>query len=709
VNRVCFSAIQMAEKGDVPETEALHLTPSKETYHSIQSDVSPIGAVKELIDNAIDNWERVHGRQSDLEIDITFDPSEDVFEIKDNSGGLEEDQIGKLFALGESTKDEVNTPIGAYGVGAKKAIVKLGRDAELRSRYERQEYGYGFNITEEWIQTPDEWEVDKQPYTELESGTTVISVRDLRSDLDEAGEKLEEINDGGAEGFLGTLRDELSQTYERFLQPSEYFTGNFNIVLNGESVEVPDPIDWSFTPFDGFHPRAYEDITLRRHNLDQDISVTIVVGLMTTADEKEAGTDIFCQNRKVITGNSGTKGGFEKEHTDLGDVGPSRGRLKVQLFFKTTGDADRLPWDTQKNDIDEYDSLMQEVYEEWLSKIVAPYWKAAPYGNYAAPFIQPYGQQGDWTANNGQLDEFDYSGRKLVTDKPNTDHDEKEWLEDKIDIHLDLGISAPHLVEERFRPTYKDIVSNTDLSDEEGPIDEPIVVPDCPHNTGDQELINIVKEVKNTARKDASQGQRRDVSNEWWAPIYSAYLEHFADPESLTVVDSETIDADLGPGETESSTQSSGAHTSSVGESDEGTDTSQSALNAHQDSTTSENSSQNTVSKSNSQNTSQTTTASKVEPTTSGTTSSEDTGEKGESPDEDSQSTGLGSSSRSTQGPEDPKGYALDSPTDKTVALDFEPDEWETLCAYLDVDPDEDIESIEDRLKTAILSDLVNS
>lgn len=700
----------MAEESDIPATEPLQLTPSKETYRSIQSDVSPIGAIKELIDNAIDNWERVHDRRSDLEIKITFDPSKDVFEIEDNSGGLEEDQIGKLFSLGESTKDEIDTPIGAYGVGAKKAIVKLGRNAELRSRHEGQEYGFGFNITEEWIQTPDEWEVDKQPYTELESGTTIISVRDLRLDLDEAGEELEGVDEVGAEAeeFLDTLRDQLSQTYEKFLQASDFFTGDFSIILNGEPVEVPDRIDWSFTPFDGFHPRAYKDITLRRHNLDRDVSVTIVVGLMATANEKEAGTDIFCQNRKVITGNSGAKGGFEKEHTDLGDVGPSRGRLKVRLFFKTTGDADRLPWDTQKNDIDEYDSLMQEVYEEWFDNIVEPYWVAARYGNYSAPFIQPYRQDGDWTANNGQLNEFNYSGRQRVSDKPNTDHDEKEWLEDKIDTHLDLGISAPHLVEERFRPTYKEIVSNTDLNEREGVIIEPIDVPDCSTNTKDQELINTVKEVKDTARKDAKKGQRQDVSNEWWEPIYSTYLEHFADPESLTVVDGKTLDGISDTDETEPTAQPSGAHADSVEESDESTDSSQSELDTHQDSSTNEQNTQSGVTKSTSQSTEQTTTITEAESISSGT-SSDGVGQEGESADERPKSTGLDNSSRSAQGPEDPKGYALRDSDDKTVALDFEPEEWNDLCDYLGVDPEDDIEDIGDQLKTAILSDLLNS
>jgi len=34
------------------------LKPSKEAYRAVKSDVTPVSAFKELIDNALDNWMR---------------------------------------------------------------------------------------------------------------------------------------------------------------------------------------------------------------------------------------------------------------------------------------------------------------------------------------------------------------------------------------------------------------------------------------------------------------------------------------------------------------------------------------------------------------------------------------------------------------------------------------------------------------------------
>ncbi|MBX0305482.1 ATP-binding protein [Haloarcula salinisoli] len=704
----------MPEERKLPDSETMDLSPSKETYRSIQSDVSPVGAIKELIDNALDNWERVHGRQTDLDIDITYDPSEDLFEITDNSGGLEEDQIGKLFALGESTKETVNTPIGAYGVGAKKAIVKLGRNAELRSRYKEQEFGYGFSISEEWIEKPEDWEVEKRPYTDMEAGTTTISITDLALDLDEAGEEMDVDASGiDTEQFIDGLRHQLSQTYEVFLQSSPDFTGHLSISLNGEEVRVPEPIDWSFTPFDGFHPRSYENITLRRHNLDHDVSITIQVGLMATANEDEAGTDIFCQNRKVITGNTDAKGGYNTEHTEnVGEVGPSRGRLKVRLFFKTTGDAERLPWDTQKNDIDEYDSLMQEVYEEWFDSIVEPYWRAARYSTFPAAFLQPYSSTGEWQANNGHLYEFDYRGRQRVNDKPNRDYDDKDWLEQTIDTHVEAGITAPHLVDERFRPTYREIVNDTNVAEvEEVALNKLVPVPDCPADTSDKELADTIEEVRATAQEDANRGRRQNFSDEWWVPVYKAYLRHYADYDSLTSVASNDGVESVESEEDDPANEKTPARGDTT-ESENSDSDSQATLGSHQESQTDSEVTEDETDGETPRETQTTghTTTEDASETISSDTDSSDSSDSSESENDNNTSQEIPESSQNSQGPDDLKGHRQSKPDKKTVVLDFDLDDWQQLCAYLGVDSDSDIEEdVEPELKRVILSELLDN
>lgn len=699
----------MSGQSPTPGPEPLDLSPSKDTYQSIQSDVTPIGAVKELIDNAIDNWERVHSRQSDLEINITYDPEENLFEISDNSGGLEEEHIGKLFALGESTKADIDTPIGAYGVGAKKAIVKLGREAELRSHYEEQEYGYGFEIDEEWLYTPDDWVVEKRPYQDLSTGETVITIRDLKLDLDEAEEELDNIVDAddgiNTEEFLDGVRQQLSQTYEKFLQPSGNFDGDLTIKLNNDPVPTPNDIDWSYTPFDGFHPRSYDNITLHRHNLDHDVFLTVCVGLMTTADDDEAGTDIFCQNRKIITGNSGAIGGYGQAYTEnLGEVGPSRGRLKVRLYFETEGDADRLPWDTKKNDVDEFDSLMQEAYW-WMDKIVQPYWRASRYDSLPRAFVEPYGINGDWAAHKGQFEHFDYSGQQRHTKKPNQDFQDKNSIQQSVQKHLDIGISAPKLIDEKFRPAYNSIIDDVDFDSNE----RPIKLPECPIGKEDRELAAMADQVRKIARDDANKGQRRDVANEWWEPIYTTYLNRHSNQEinSLHVVDED--------GSIQSQKEIDDLVQEPTEEKDEETSSKQAELGSQSsspaqksDSPKASGASQTDVSDANEAGVSDPSTPREgAQPVNESAEVSEDS-EQGKSSTGKNKTVGLLESTRTPQGPQYPAGHRIGKADPTSVVLDFSSETWDALCDHLGVEPDAEKDYISDELKMAIKSELLD-
>lgn len=128
------------------EEEYYDLSPDKRTLRSLRSDVTPITAVEELVDNVLDNWRRVCPLQDDITIDIDFDFENDVFRIEDDSGGLNEEKVKKIFALGGSTKEEIPNSIGSYGMGAKKAILRLGHRAVIKSRALNADTAYGFVI-----------------------------------------------------------------------------------------------------------------------------------------------------------------------------------------------------------------------------------------------------------------------------------------------------------------------------------------------------------------------------------------------------------------------------------------------------------------------------------------------------------------------------------------------------------------------------------
>jgi len=65
-----LDVVEMAEN-------SYDLKPSKEAYRAVKSDVTPVSAFKELIDNALDNWMRKSQRTDDIEITIEYYEGDD--------------------------------------------------------------------------------------------------------------------------------------------------------------------------------------------------------------------------------------------------------------------------------------------------------------------------------------------------------------------------------------------------------------------------------------------------------------------------------------------------------------------------------------------------------------------------------------------------------------------------------------------------------
>ena len=113
-------------------------------------DISLEDCLLELIDNSIDGFIRsrnidfdwldpTKGRLEDLvsermeaQIDLTISPDEIV--IRDNCGGIDLDLARKeVFSFGHTKTWNASRGLGAYGIGLKRAIFKLGDAFQLVS------------------------------------------------------------------------------------------------------------------------------------------------------------------------------------------------------------------------------------------------------------------------------------------------------------------------------------------------------------------------------------------------------------------------------------------------------------------------------------------------------------------------------------------------------------------------------------------------
>lgn len=421
--------------------EKLDLSPSKDVYRAVKSDVTPVSAIKELVDNALDNWERLSDKTDPLHIQIEYHSSTEELVIRDDSGGVERENIAILFALGESKKGAITGAIGAYGIGAKKAIVNLGNEALIKSRYLEADNAVGFRVDEEWLSSEGIWEVDLETFDDLDPGFTEIRIGDLN---------IESWTD-----IREQVRSELRYTYQKFLgSDRETDTAELTILVDDEVIEPPEPINWSFTPFDGLYPRRYENILLTE-NLSEDnypspVYLTLTVGLLQTSSERESGTDIFCQKRQVLRSAEDERAGYDKLG---GQPTGQHKRLRVILEFETDGDAERLPWDTQKNDINPYDPLAQEAYD-WVRRAVQPYFDA-DYEDVPQTFLRPYDAEQQFAANGGEIESYDYHDRARVTDKADGKFPQVSALKAVAETHAFLRIYCKEHLKRWEVPAYE--------------------------------------------------------------------------------------------------------------------------------------------------------------------------------------------------------------------------------------------------------------
>lgn len=420
-----------------------HLTPTKNTLTALKSDVTLESAIKELVDNALDGWKRNSDRLDPLRIDVNAEDAGDSTEliIRDDSGGVPRDEAAMMFGLGRTAKANVPGSIGTYGLGAKKSLVNLGVPFTIASRHEDAAVGWEYRITEEWFEDDEDWSVDVRSNEDLEPGVTEITIEDLAYDWDQE--------------TVESLKEDLGETYNLFMDDTlDDENYDIDIRVDGDSVEPAGLPDYSYTPFDEMYPRRFEDIRIDVPEMDEPVFLHVTVGLLRNKNPQVAGTDIYCQKRKVVSANRGKVGGYGKGRDHLGKFNVHKERLKVLVEFETAGDGQQLPWDTQKSSIDRHNDVMQEAYN-WIRRTAQHYFdldaNAVP-----RAFLEPYDSESRY-AEDFKPTVHDYRGRQNVISKhrPNKDLPELNLVLSQVQAHEKLGFRCERDIEDWMVPAYR--------------------------------------------------------------------------------------------------------------------------------------------------------------------------------------------------------------------------------------------------------------
>ena len=501
------------------------LLPTKEALTALKSDVTFESACLELIDNSLDAWKRTSDRNAPATVEIYAENHGDSTElvIRDDTGGVPREQAAMLFGIGRSAKTGGGGTIGTFGVGAKKGLVNLGVPFKITSRAIDEDSGWTYRITDEWFDRDNDWSVPVYESSEVPPGTTEIRIEDLNYEW--------------TDQRASALRTRIGEAYNLFLSDSMQelrdTTYDLHITVDGHSVEAEGIPDWSYTPFDGLHPRRYENIQIDSTEFDVPINLHITVGLLQKKDTQTAGTDIYCQGRKVVSGLRDSTGGFGTGGDSLGTFGSRHERLKIIIELETTGDGQKLPWDTQKSSIDTHNPIMQGTWDSkgvynWVRRTCEQYFDADA-DQVPTAFVEPYSVDSEYAANDGRPSRHDFSGRERVSQKcrPSSDLREIATILDRIEAQILLGVQSSTSIVNWKQHSY-----NTQLASQiENTANKPTPIDsDLPDPVVDDPFA-AVGAINELARIHLENGVYcPDYLEDWQQPSYDSFFDqHGAD------------------------------------------------------------------------------------------------------------------------------------------------------------------------------------
>ena len=358
-------------EGQMPEQASA--IPTKQFFVSMLTrDIRLEDAILDLVDNCLDGALRsADGTEVDYSkhfVEISF--STENFSIKDDCGGIPRD-IAKNYAfkMGRDSGDERDSEsetIGMYGIGMKRAIFKMGREALVTTRH--GDDTYEVEISSQWLDAKG-WE--PLPITEPSLDASPLNDPGTRIYVSSLYPGVARIFDN--ESFQNDLCTAISEHFTSFLQRG------LKILVNGQLTH-PVRVEVLVSPReDGPAPFVFQQTI-------DDVLVSITVGLNTgrglIGDEDDAtefesdrssataGWTVFCNDRAVIVGDksrlTGWGDGIPLYH-------PQFAIITGVIEFKSKR-AEKLPVTTTKRALDTSSNVwlqsypkMKEGMRVWIS------------------------------------------------------------------------------------------------------------------------------------------------------------------------------------------------------------------------------------------------------------------------------------------------------------------------------------------------------
>ncbi len=345
--------------------------PTKEFFvEMLTRDIELNDAILDLLDNCLDGVLRSSDNKNNLQdnnyyssycADISI--SSDSFSIRDNCGGIPRDTAENYaFRMGRTpTTNTGEATIGIYGIGMKRAIFKIGKEAVVHTKHLNKKYSVQIPI--DWVSDASRWNFpieDELEGNTLESNGTEVCIthlNDLIADLWRTEENIK--------SFIEELKVAIQESYSLIIQKG------FTIRINGDPV-VGKPVELLV------HKDAGSKQGIRPYvfmNQFEDVSVRLAIGFyapMASEDDidainetkkssYDAGITIVCNDRVVLYNDKtyltgwGTSGVPHYHNQFIGIKG-------IVIFESTNPKA--LPMTTTKRGIDHSSAIYIAVKDK---------------------------------------------------------------------------------------------------------------------------------------------------------------------------------------------------------------------------------------------------------------------------------------------------------------------------------------------------------
>ena len=238
-------------------------------------DIDLDDAILDLVDNSVDGAMRqqrdnLDAKQpfKDYRCELTIDNG--GFRLDDNCGGIPNDYLEAAFRLGRPRIDlDGDLPtIGMYGIGMKRAIFKMAKDATVISRSKDRAVKVRYDA--DWLNSDsDDWDLELEELDDDGSTGVSICIEDLHDDI---------IKKFQRERFIEALTEKLGQHFAYIMKKG------FELTINGQAVK-PETVQ--IILHERIEPYDYEGV-----HLGVDIKVTVgFYRNLTRQAELEEATD----------------------------------------------------------------------------------------------------------------------------------------------------------------------------------------------------------------------------------------------------------------------------------------------------------------------------------------------------------------------------------------------------------------------------------